>query len=675
VLTKAAAETLYGTENPLGRAIVIDNALEGTVTGVIDPIPEPSHMGASSFAPMRFDMLLASDFRDRMFYQQFGRAPAQGPADWSSTSDTTYVLLPADGSLTRADLRRQLPEFAARHVPQELRRQLQLDFDVIPVGDLLPMAVSGALFPRQSGLSVTLIALVLGALVLGVACANFVNLATARAAIRAREIGVRKTLGAAGRQIAIQYLLEVCALTFVALAISLVLVGAAAPALDAALDMRLDATLVHSTPWLALLLLVVGVTVIAGAYPALLLSRVTPMAAIRVGHSRAGPRFVATWLVGAQFAVVSFLLIAVAVVYSQNRELLRTGLALSADPLLVIENDARVTGVSQRTLSEELARVPTVVSSTQMVTPPWTNPCCVLPFQTEPSNGAPLSTALMYMVGDDFLRTVGIRLVAGRDFDARRAQDIAAMAGPPTGTQSVVISRALAAELGVTPEEIIGRTIYNPAGYPYEVIGVTENSVLSISAGAGPRPRVYLFNPTELDFHVVRLSARDISGSIAAVDAIWKRLAPNVAIKRRFAEDYFNDGYASFARINDAFSAFAAVAVAIATIGLAAIAIAVTNRRRAEIGVRKILGGKARQMAVVLLAGFGWPVLAANLIAWPLAYVAARAYLGVFIQPIELTALPFLASLVLTLLIAGVAVARQTWSAARLKPANVLRHE
>jgi putative ABC transport system permease protein len=281
----------------------------------------------------------------------------------------------------------------------------------------------------------------------------------------------------------------------------------------------------------------------------------------------------------------------------------------------------------------------------------------------------------MYMVGDDFFRTFDVPLVAGRDFDARRAQDIAAVAGPPTGTQSVVISRALAAELGATPDEMIGRTIYSPAGYPFEVIGVTENRVLSISAGGGPRPRVYLFNPTQLDFHVVRLSARDVSGSITAIDALWKRLAPNVAIKRRFAEDYFNDSYASFARINSAFSTFAAVAVAIATIGLAAIAIAVTNRRRAEIGVRKVLGGNARQMAFVLLGGFGWPVVAANLIAWPLAYAAARAYLGVFIQPIALTALPFVASLALTLLVACLAVARQTWSAARLKPASVLRHE
>ena len=404
------------------------------------------------------------------------------------------------------------------------------------------------------------------------------------------------------------------------------------------LDMQLGAILVDSTPWVRLLLLVIVVTAVAGAYPALLLSRIAPMAAFRAGHSRAGPRFIGTWLVGVQFAVVAFLFIAVAVVYSQNRELLKTGIGLSSDPLLVVENDSRMTGVSQQTLREELARLPAVTSATLMVTPPWTDPCCLLPFRTAPAASAPQNTALLYLVGEESLRTLDIRLLAGRDFDAGSSRDVAAAGRPATGTQNVLISRALAEELGAaSPEAIVGRQFYNAAnGFPYEVIGVAENSVLSISAAAGPRPRIYLFNPVELSFHVVRLSARDVADTVAAVDAIWNRLAPNVAIKRRFAEDYFNASYASFARINQAFSAFAVVAVAIATIGLVAIALSVTNRRRAEIGVRKTLGGSTRQMLLMLVTSFGWPVVLANLLAWPLAYLAARAYLDVFINPIEL---------------------------------------
>jgi hypothetical protein len=116
-----------------------------------------------------------------------------------------------------------------------------------------------------------------------------------------------------------------------------------------------------------------------------------------------------------------------------------------------------------------------------------------------------------------------------------------------------------------------------------------------------------------------------------------------VAIRRRFADEYFEDSYANFARINRGFTAFALLAVAIATIGLFAIALSVANRRRVEIGVRKILGGNARQMTIMLLAAFSKPVIVANLVAWPLAYIAARSYLALFISPIELTFAPFAA--------------------------------
>ena len=675
VLTKAAAVALYGTPDAVGQPIVIDNMSEGTVTGVIDEIREPSHMGQSLSAPLRFDMLVSQDFNEGAYRRRFDRELAQQPENWLDTAAITYVLLPADGSLTRGELRRQLPELLRRHVSAEQLRQFSLELDLISVRDLLTMTVSGAMFPRQITVSITFVVLVLGTLVLGVACVNFANLATARAARRAREIGLRKAVGARAEQIAVQYLVEVCILTLVALLLAAVLIAAALPTIDAALGLGVANVLDGSIPWVPLLVLLAVVTLVAGAYPALLLSRVAPLVALRVGQSRAGPRTLGAWLVGVQFAVVAFLLIAVTVVYLQNQELERTGLGIATDPLLVVENDARVTGVSQQTLREELLRLPEVEAATLMVTPPWTDPDGVMPITTAPAVAAVQRTALLYVVGDDFFATFGMPFLAGRLFDAQRAQDIAAYGQPPTGRQSVVISRALAEELGAaSPEAIVGREIYN-GSFSYEIIGVVENSVLSISAEAGPRPRVYLFNPIEPKYHIVRVPAENVSGAVAAVEALWKRLAPDVAIKRRFADDYFNDSYANFARINQTFSAFALVAGAIATIGLFAIALSVANRRRVEIGVRKILGGNARQMTLMLLAAFSKPVIVANLVAWPLAYTAARRYLDLFISPIELTFAPFAACLAVTLLVALLVVLRQTLHAARVQPATVLRQE
>jgi putative ABC transport system permease protein len=560
-------------------------------------------------------------------------------------------------------------------VPEAQLRTFDLELDLIPVADLLAMAVSGAMFPRQVDVSISFVLLLVGALVLGVACVNFANLATASAAHRAREIGLRKAVGAGARQIAAQYLAEVFLLAPAALLLAVALIGVGAPVLEAAVGVDLGAVLSGGIPWLPLSLLLVVVTLVAGAYPALLLSRVAPVAALRAGQSRAGSPVLGAWLVGVQFAVVALLLVAVTVVYLQNRELERTGLGVATDPLLVIENDARITGVVQQTLRDQLLRLPDVVSATLMVTPPWTDPDGVMPITTAPDVAAVQRTALAYVVGEDFFETFDVPLLAGRSFDAQRPQDILAFGGPPTGPGSVVISRALAEELGtMPPAELVGRQIYN-GRTSFEIIGVVENNVLSISAARGPRPRVYLFNPLELRFHVVKIPANDVSGAIAAVDALWQKLAPNVAIKRRFADEYFNDSYVNFARINQAFSALSFVAVLIAAIGLFAIALSVANRRRSEIGVRKILGGNARQMTLMLLAAFSKPVVIANLVAWPLAYMAARTYVNLFISPIDLTAAPFLACLAVTVLVALLAVLRQTLHAARVKPATVLRYE
>jgi putative ABC transport system permease protein len=150
---------------------------------------------------------------------------------------------------------------------------------------------------------------------------------------------------------------------------------------------------------------------------------------------------------------------------------------------------------------------------------------------------------------------------------------------------------------------------------------------------------------------------------------------PNVAINRRFLADYFDDSYANFARVNEAFTALALIAWAISTIGLYAMAILVSGRRIREIAIRKTLGARTAQIVLLLLASFTRPVLAANVIAWPFAYLAGRAYLDVFVDPIPLTPRPFAVGLAVSLLISWLAVGGQTWRAARSTPMKAIRHE
>jgi putative ABC transport system permease protein len=283
-------------------------------------------------------------------------------------------------------------------------------------------------------------------------------------------------------------------------------------------------------------------------------------------------------------------------------------------------------------------------------------------------------------VGYDFFRTFDVELLAGRVFDPDFADDVAVVGRPPAvwKPQNIVIDRALAEAFGFAdPEAAVGHSFYPPnapAEREFRVIGVVENRSLDIANRYGAQSSVFLFNPA-LRYHVVRLARDDVAGALDAVDALWERLAPNVGLQRRFADDYFNESYASFLRINQAFGWLASIALVIATIGLFAMATATAGRRIREIGVRKTLGATDGQVLRMLLASFTLPIVIANLVAWPLAYIAARAYLDVFIRPIELTWLPFAACFGATVLVALLAVGSQTLRAARTEPAQVLRHE
>lgn len=670
VLTQDAARRLFGEDGPLGKPVVIGNRYEGTVTGVLGEIPEPSHLGRSAAAPVRFDALVSRDFLGE---------PPPTPDGWLIQADITYVLLPDDGSVSAERVRRELPGFATRHVPADLRERIDLRFDLVPVGAVLGMAVDEALFRDTTGISISTALLALGVVVLAVACVNFANLATARAALRSREVGLRKAIGANGRQVAAQHLVEAGLAAGAGFIVALTSIRWLAPAIERSTGIDVGfALLADSESWAILAATLLLVTVTAGGYPAFILTRVPPIAALRSGGALTSPRQLAALLVGVQFTAAAFLLIAVTVVHMQNAKLERSGLGLADEPLLVIENLTEVSGIEQSTLRAELARLPEVHSVTALERPPWTVQSGTMPLASSPEQTALTRTALMHMVGPDFFRTFDVPLLAGRAFDPARSEDIAAYERPPVGTQHIVISRALAMEFGFrSAAKAVGEHIYIPssgAARPFLIIGVAEDKPLLITSDRGPRPGAYLFNP-DMPYHVVRLRPNDVAAGVAAVDALWRRLAPGVAIERRLADDYFNDAYSGFARVNDAFTALTAIALLISAIGLFAIATLVANRRVHEIGVRKTLGAHTADMVLMLLRAFAKPVLVANVIAWPLAYLTCRAYLEVFIDPIDLTFAPFALCLAATAVVAWLAVSGQTLRAARMAPARVLRQE
>jgi putative ABC transport system permease protein len=301
-----------------------------------------------------------------------------------------------------------------------------------------------------------------------------------------------------------------------------------------------------------------------------------------------------------------------------------------------------------------------------------------------PDESVAPAVAINNTVGYDYFKTMDYTLLAGREFDPARGEDVRPI-GPPSGTPiNIVIDAALAGELGFSPPETaLDQDVYFPSNQqrafanavaqPLRIIGVVADKPLRFS-GAGAKANMFFMRPDQPN-QIVRLAKNDVAGGLAAIDALWKRLSPKTSSGRRFLDELYEENYRNFARVNAVSAALALVAIAISIVGLFSMAVQVAGRRLHEIGVRKSVGAHARQIVWMLLAQFARPVLVANVIAWPLAFFVARKYLSVFSTRIDITLWPFLASLAATVLVACAVVGGQAWRAARVSPANVLRAE
>jgi putative ABC transport system permease protein len=314
---------------------------------------------------------------------------------------------------------------------------------------------------------------------------------------------------------------------------------------------------------------------------------------------------------------------------------------------------------------------------------PWSSGVGLAPIGRTPEGNVVQQTAILNTVGYDYFQTLGYTMLGGREFDREHGEDPRPQ-GPPSGKPiNVVIDAELAKELGFSPPQTaVEQDFYFPSdaqrafggvAQPLHVIGVVGDKPLRFSS-AGAKANMFFLNPGQT-FQVVRISARDVSGGVAAIDALWKRLSPRTSASHKFLDELYDENYRNFARVNSVSAALALVAVAISIVGLFSMAVQVASRRLHEIGVRKSVGAHSRQIVAMLLMQFSWPVLIANLIAWPLAYMAAQQYLSVFSTRIALTPVPFAVSLAATVVVAGAVVAGQALRAARINPAQVLRAE
>jgi putative ABC transport system permease protein len=674
VLTETEARRFFGDADPIGRTVTLYRAgvpANLRVTAVLRDLPDNTHLDLSMVS-----RLSAANFPDN----------PQALTAWNRIPGPVYVRLRPGAD--PAAINRALPAWEQRRIPREstgagqMSRADRWALHLENVRDVhLGRFQGSAQTPGRDPATIITFAIV-ALLILAIACVNFANLTTARASERAREVALRKVLGAQRHQLIAQFVGESILLAALAAVTALAAVELLLPLLGAFLDLHLH---FHYLGTDGVLLPVVVLTLIVGAagggYPAFFLSRFQPATVLKAGRTGEGygAGRLRSVLVIAQFAISIGLMVCTVGVYAQTRYAESANSGYRRDGLLVVDNLARtqVLPVAE-SLAREIARQPGVTAVGRTEISPgdegWATTHVELPGRRDP---VAIGT---YAVDEGFFQAMGIRVLAGRTFSRRTAMDDAtALNGDDASALdqrgvNVVLSLAGARQLGFRgAREAIGGQ-FRMGTVPVTIIGVVDD-VRYRSAREEIEPVFYLFTTNGHDTMVVRFENEAPNAVMARIGAAWRARFPDVPFEASLAQDRVAKLYRAEQGRGQLFAVFAGLAIVIGCLGLYALAAFTAERRTKEIGIRKVLGARTRDIVRLLVWQFLRPVVIANLIAWPVAWWVMRDWLNGFEQRTVLDPTWFVAAGALALLIATATIVGHAVRVARANPIHALRYE
>jgi putative ABC transport system permease protein len=661
VLTESAARRYFGDADALGKPVeVFETRLPHIVTGVIADLPDNTHLSFDVLLPLR-------------------AMPAEALGAWGGDCYHTYARL-AQGA-DPAEISSRSGEFFAQRFREGSDRIR--GFAAVPIRDIhLRSAREGELKPPGSLAAVYAFSAV-AVLVLLIACINFVNLATARATQRTKEVGLRKVVGGTRAQLIAQFVGESLLLTLIAVVIATTVVAVALEPFAAFVERDIGRDdLMQAEVVVAIVAVTLLVGIGAGSYPAFLLSSFNPARALRGNAARGAAA--ATFrkvLVVLQFSIAIALIVATIVVLDQQRFASAFELGYDKDRIVVLtgSQDAAL-GPQWSSMRRQLEGLPAVEAVTASNVVPGTRTLIRTQVRdSDDDDGFGGFLAQLMLVDYGFFETYDIDLIAGRSFsEASGDREVRQQPGQPAPPPArFILSRLAVDRLGATPGDVVGRVL-NVSGRRGVVIGVVEDVHLE-SVRDPLAPVLYLVPPAELSLQVreasIRVTGANLAGTLADIDEVWRELGPDVPVMRRFLDDDFEALYRGERRQGQLLTLFSLLAVAIACLGLYGLASFSTLRRTKEIGIRKTLGAGVNDIVALLTIEFGALVVVANLIAWPIAYVLMQRWLAGFAYRVELDPFVFIASGAAALAIAVLTVALVAARAARAKPVAALRYE
>jgi len=670
VLTQDVAAKLFGSDSPIDKTLLIDEErrdLYGTyqnlfrVTGIVQNPPPNSHL--------QFSMITSMTSYPEVAWRNFS---------WVWMQMATYVKLQESATPGAIDAKihalvRQYVTAASKRggfdYDELIKSGGRWDFVLQPMNDIYlgSATIGNRLGPIGNRTQVYLIG-VIAVFILGIACINFMNLATARSASRAKEIGVRKVLGSQRRTLLGQFLVESMLFSFLAMPVALFLVEMSLGPFNRLAGKLLAFNLLDPL-WLpgALFLLVVVVGLVSGSYPGLYLSSIRPALAVKGPFtSPARGRRLRNFLVATQFAMTIGLIVCTLLVKQQMDFVRQTDLGFERRGVIVISNNNHRLGSKAEAFRDALRNHPQVISaSLSNGVPP--NSQFTDGYKVE-GKGEEAYGLTSYIADEYFLSTLGISISKGRGF----SKDFA-------DASSVILNEAAVRSLGLS--DPLGKTIVYPGGgnAKYRIIGVMKDfNFLSLYSPIEP---FALFHSSSKSYTipdsyiVVRIRPDDLDSAIRRLESEWKSFVSATPFEYTFLDESLHAEYRSAFRLGQVFLIFAALTILIACVGLFGLAAFATERRTKEIGIRKVLGATVPSVVGLLSKDFLKLVLIANVVAWPVAYVVMNNWLQDFAYRIEIGWWVFALAGGIALVIALLTVGAQAIKAALANPVEALRYE
>ncbi len=655
VLTEEMAEKYFGREEPMGKILTVNENQDFKVRGILKNIPQNSHFHFDFFVPF------GTQFQANKAMMEY----------WGNIFYYNYLLF--DKGFSPTDFEKKLPEFVKKYIGGSFSSLFSDKLDQVPSlykFHLQPMTkihlyshLEDEIEPNSSIASVYIFSTI-AFFVLFIACINFMNLSTARSSLRAKEVGMRKVVGAQRKELICQFLGESFFLTFISLLVAIGLAELFMPVFNSLSGKNLSINYLANWTVLAALFGVFAfVGILSGSYPAFLLSAFRPADAFKGKiRSNLSTSFIRKSLVIFQFAISIILIAGTLVIHDQMAFVQTKDLGFDKEHLVIVRDQSRRVIARYESFKNELLKNPGIVA----VSASSGLPLNIFGKSTVRSEGAEFNESVLMpviAVNYDFIDTYGIEVISGRKFSTEFETD---------RKEAFIINEAARERFGW--KEAIGRKLEDIGNRKGAVIGVVKDFHIS-SLHQKIEPLALYLQPFACRYFSIKIRPQNIPRTLAFIGEAWKRFEPSRSFSYSFLEDDLDRFYRAEQKLGQIFLSFAILTIFIACLGLFGLSSFTAEQRTKEIGIRKVCGASVSSIVFMLSKEFTKWVFLASIIACPFAYFAMNRWLQNFAYRMNLGIGIFFLSTLVALVVALATVSYQAIKAALANPVETLRYE